>query len=337
MPQTDQGFTQLALRMPVGSSLERSDDKVRQVEEIVREFPEVEDARPRSRRTGQGFAVGRNQATLNIALTDRARAQAQQKEVEEAIRDADRQDSRHRGVASASTGRSTSPSSAATPRRWRAWPPTSPSKVKKIPGIADVELSVKPGLPAYAVRLKPGAVRELGLTAPQLGVEPARLRERRGRHLLDHARRRAGRGAAAPAAGRSASASTQMRAAAGGLREGRHADHAATAWPTIEPVFNPEVIRRQDLQRREAIFAGVQGRPAGDVGNDVQKLVEDDAAAARLQLRHRRPDAASRQEAFAAMRRRDGAGGDLHLHRAGAASSAASCSRSRSWRRCRWR
>jgi multidrug efflux pump subunit AcrB len=39
-------------------------------------------------------------------------------------------------------------------------------------------------------------------------------------------------------------------------------------------VQNPEVIRRQDLQRREAIFAGVQGRPAGDVGADVQKLVD---------------------------------------------------------------
>src|SRR6185369_6251830 len=44
---------------------------------------------------------------------------------------------------------------------------------------------------------------------------------------------------------------------------------------TIEPVTNPDVIRRQNLQRREAIFAGVQGRPAGDVGNDVQKLIKE--------------------------------------------------------------
>ncbi|NWG73010.1 MAG: efflux RND transporter permease subunit, partial [Rubrivivax sp.] len=42
----------------------------------------------------------------------------------------------------------------------------------------------------------------------------------------------------------------------------------------IVPVANPEVIRRQDLQRREAIFAGVEGRPAGDVGADVKKLIE---------------------------------------------------------------
>jgi multidrug efflux pump subunit AcrB len=44
---------------------------------------------------------------------------------------------------------------------------------------------------------------------------------------------------------------------------------------TIEPVLNPEVIRRQNLQRREAIFAGVEGRPSGDVGADVEKLIKE--------------------------------------------------------------
>jgi len=44
---------------------------------------------------------------------------------------------------------------------------------------------------------------------------------------------------------------------------------------TIETVFNPEIIRRQNLQRREAVFAGVQGRSAGDVGDDVQKLIKE--------------------------------------------------------------
>ena len=43
---------------------------------------------------------------------------------------------------------------------------------------------------------------------------------------------------------------------------------------TIDAVFNPEIIRRQSLQRREAVFAGVNGRSAGDVGEDVQKLVK---------------------------------------------------------------
>jgi multidrug efflux pump subunit AcrB len=46
VPQTDQGFTQLALRMPVGSSLERTDAKVRQVEAIVLAMPEVKTCPP---------------------------------------------------------------------------------------------------------------------------------------------------------------------------------------------------------------------------------------------------------------------------------------------------
>jgi multidrug efflux pump subunit AcrB len=44
---------------------------------------------------------------------------------------------------------------------------------------------------------------------------------------------------------------------------------------TIESVFNPEVIRRQNLQRREAVFAGVKDRSVGEVGDDVQKLIKD--------------------------------------------------------------
>ena len=42
----------------------------------------------------------------------------------------------------------------------------------------------------------------------------------------------------------------------------------------ISEVFNPEVIRRQNLQRREAVFAGVKDRSAGDVGDDVQALIK---------------------------------------------------------------
>jgi multidrug efflux pump subunit AcrB len=44
---------------------------------------------------------------------------------------------------------------------------------------------------------------------------------------------------------------------------------------TIETVFNPEIIRRQNLQRREAVFGGVQDRSQGDVGDDVQKLIKE--------------------------------------------------------------
>ncbi|HET7526617.1 MAG TPA: efflux RND transporter permease subunit, partial [Burkholderiaceae bacterium] len=271
VPQTDQAFTQLSLRMPTGASLERTDDKVRQVEAIVRSFPEVKTLSTQVGGQGQGFAVGRNQATLNIALTERRERTRSQKEVEEAIRTAI---ARIPGI-EASLGFDKpiyvailGPDSEVLARVATEFA----EQVKKVPGIADVDLSVKPGLPAYAVRLKPGAVRELGLTAPQLAsslrayvngevatywttpdgeqVEvlvrlPITQRER-----IDQMR-------ALPVAFSKDGAAIPLEAVA-----------------DIEPVFNPDVIRRQNLQRREAIFAGAHGRPSGDVGKDVIKLTE---------------------------------------------------------------
>ena len=52
----------------------------------------------------------------------------------------------------------------------------------------------------------------------------------------------------------------------------------------IGETTSPQIIKRQDLQRRVALYANAQGRPSGDVGSDVDKLVKDDEAAARLPL-----------------------------------------------------
>ena len=271
IPQTDQGFTQIAIRMTVGSSLARSDEKVRQVEAVVATFPEVKTISTNVGGQGTGLAVGRNQASLNIGLVDRRERKRTQKQVEDAIR---AEIARIPGI-EVSVGFDRPIYVAilgSDPQALAAAASDFAEKVKKIPGIADVELSVKPGLPAYAVRLKPGAVRELGLTAPQIAASlRAYVNGEVGTYwttpdgeqvevllrLPEVQRERVAQMGALPVAF---------------ARDGTPIALEAVA--TIEPVTNPEVIRRQDLQRREAIFAGVQGRPAGDVGADVQKLVD---------------------------------------------------------------
>ena len=269
VPETDQGFTQLALRLPVGASLDRTDAKVVQIEEIVLAMPEVSTVS-----TWVGGAGQRNQAWLNIALKDRKDRQRSQKQVEDAIREAiakipgtDASLGFNRPVYVAILG--TDPEGLA-----RVATEFS-EKVKKIPGVVDVELSVKPGVPAFAVRLKPGAVRELGLTAPQLAsslrayvngdaatywttpdgnqVEVVLRLPEAQRHRIDQLR-------GLPVAF---------------AKDGTPISLDSVA--TIEPVFNPEIIRRQNLQRREAVFAGVKDRSAGDVGDDVQKLIKETA------------------------------------------------------------
>jgi len=270
IPQTDQGFTFLSLRMATGASLERADEKVRQVEAIVRTFPEVKTLSTQVGGQGQGFAVGRAQATLSIALTDRKERKRSQKEVEDAIRGAI---AKIPGI-EASLGSAPiyvailGPDSEVLARVASEFA----EQVKKIPGITDVDLSAKPGLPAYAVRLKPGAVRELGLTAPQLASS---LRAYVNGEVATYWTTPDGEQVEVllrlPFAQRERV--DQMRA----LPIAFSKDGAAIpleAVADIEPVFNPDVIRRQNLQRREAIFAGAQGRPSGDVGKDVMKLTE---------------------------------------------------------------
>jgi multidrug efflux pump subunit AcrB len=271
IPQTDQGFTQLAVRMPVGSSLERSSAKVRQIEELVAAFPEVENIATTIGGAGVGLATGRNQATLNIGLVSRGERSRTQKEVEDAIR------KKIAGIpgieVSVGFDRPIYVAILGSDPEGLARVATDfAERIRKIPGITDVELSVKPGVPAYAVRPMPGAVRELGITAPELAsnlrayvngeiasywTTPDGEQVEVLVRLPEAARRRVGQMRELPVAFAKDGAPIALGSVA-----------------TIEPVVNPEVIRRQDLRRREAVFAGVAGRPAGDVGADVHRLIE---------------------------------------------------------------
>jgi multidrug efflux pump subunit AcrB len=271
VPQTDQGFTQLSLRMPVGSSLDRSDAKVRQVEEIVRSFPEVESVTTNVGGQGNGFAVGRAQASINIGLVDRSKRKRSQSQVEDAIRE------RIANIPGIETAVGfNKPIYVAIlgsdPDGLIKVINEFSAKLKKIPGIVDVDVSAKPGIPAYAVKLRPGAARELGMTSQSLAsamrayvngdiatywTTPDGEQVEVLLRLPQDQRQRIEQMKQLPVAF---------------AKDGTPIPLDSVA--TLEPVVNPDVIRRQNLQRREAIFAGVQGRPIGDVGAEVQKLVK---------------------------------------------------------------
>ncbi len=267
VPETDRSFTQLALKMPVGSSLQRTDVKVAQIEQIVQAMPEVKHIS-----TWVGGAGQRHQAWLNIALVERKERARSQKEVEDAIREAiarvpgtDASVGFNRPIYVAILGND--------PEGLARLAGEFADKVKKIPGAVDVETSVQAGMPAYAVRLKPGAVRELGLTASQVSsslrayvngetattwttpdgdqVDVVLRLDERQRERIEQLR------------------NLPVAFAAGGTPV------TLASVAEIERVFNPQNIRRQNLQRREAVFAGVKDRSPGDVGDDVQKLIKE--------------------------------------------------------------
>ncbi|MFG6461224.1 efflux RND transporter permease subunit [Roseateles sp. DXS20W] len=272
VPETDNGFTQVNLRMPVASSIERGSAKVAQIEEILKNYPEIKTVSTVVGSTGEGLATGRNQAALNITLTDRSERKRTQKEIEDAIR----------GDIAKIPGIEVSVGFnrpiwitllGSDPEVLTQSATDLVEKIKKIPGAVDVDTTVKPGLPAFAVRLKDSAIRELGLTAPQIAsslrayvngeiatywTTPDGNQVEVLLRLPREQRERIEQMSKLPVAFSSSGAPITL-------------DQVAT----IEPVFNPEVIRRENLQRREAVFAGVQGRPGGDVNADVQKLIKN--------------------------------------------------------------
>jgi CzcA family heavy metal efflux pump len=267
IPESDNSYISMNVTMPIGTSLERGNEKMQQVEALVRAIPEV---RMISSQTGD-VDGNRNMGNLRIQLVKPRERQRSQKQVEEAIRAA------IAPVPGADVALGERPIYIALlgpdPKVLDAEVLRLAERVRQIKGIADLETSVKPGLPAYAVRLKPDAVRELGLTPTALAAslrsfvngdvatywtapdgEQVEVELRLPQLLRENASQLDGLPVAYARDGTP-------------IALGRVAD--------VVPVVNPIVIKRQDLQRRQAIYAGVSGRPSGDVGDEVKKLVDE--------------------------------------------------------------
>jgi len=271
IPETDQGFTQLALRLPVGTSLDRSSDKVAQVEEILKHYPEIKTVSTVVGATGDGLATGRNNAQLNITLSDRKDRKRSQKQIEDAMREeiakipgVELSVGFNKPVWITILGNDSDALNAAAA--------DLVARIKKIPGAVDVDTTVKPGLPAYAVRMKDSAMRELGLTTPQLA---ASLRAYVNGEIASYWTAPDGNQVQVlvrlPKDERR-NVEQMYKLPVAFAKDGSPITLDQVA--TVEPVFNPEVIRRENLQRREAVFASTQGRPSGDVNADVQKMIK---------------------------------------------------------------
>ncbi|MCU0764588.1 MAG: efflux RND transporter permease subunit [Burkholderiaceae bacterium] len=271
MPSSDEGFTSVRLTMPVGSSLEYADERVKRVEAVLREFSEI-----RSINTSIGTDGAKNNARINLQLVPRSERRRSQKKIEEEIR------KRVAGIPGVqlTVGFGGAIYVALLGNDQEAMNRVMAdfkAKVAQIRGVTDVDITVKDGTPALSVRLKPELAAEYGITHAQLGSTLRALvgGENSGYWLAPD--------------GQNYEVITQLPRqdrtviddiANLNIATGRtRADGSTEVVPlrsiaTVERSFNPENIRRQDLQRRVALFANVEGRPSGDAGKEVQDLVK---------------------------------------------------------------
>ena len=272
IPETDEGFISLRMNTPVGSSLEHTDGKVRQVEEALKAFPEV-----RLAMATVGTEEGRNYARINLKLAELSARERSQKEIERAIREALRPLAGVEltfGFDRPIWVNLLGPDPEGLSSIMRDFQ----ARVATVPGIVDLENSDKAANPALSIRLNNAAASDLGITVEQVGntLRPLLAGDTVSYWLapdgnnyevnvqLPKDRRRLASDLA------NLSISTGRRGPDGELRMVPLRQVAEIVEST-----SPQIIKRQELQRRVALYANVTGRPSGDVGKDVQRIIDE--------------------------------------------------------------
>lgn len=267
IPKTDQGYIELRLKLPVSSSLERTNEKVAQVEALVADLKEVKMV---STRIGGGSG-GRNEARVGLVLKSRMERSRTQFEIETEVRE------RLRGIAGVEFVLGWDrPIEVAilgsNPDQLKEIAGKLKEKIAAIPGVVDPESSAQPGIPTYAIRVNELAAKEMGITSQSLAQtirtyvfgstasywmapdgEQVDVRVR----LPDQDRARLEQILELPVGFTSTRQPIRLGAVA-----------------RVESVDSPKRIVRQNLLRRETVTANVDGRSAGEVGAEVQKLTK---------------------------------------------------------------
>ena len=273
VPDVDQSWISLRLTTPPGVSLAYADQKTRQVEAALADLTEVVAT------DVNVFGFDRNSVRIQLKLKDRDKRARSQKEIEQVIRD---RVARIPGV-TLSIGFNTPIFIAILGpdvQKLNAITTEMAARIGKIPGIVDLETSMKPGTPALSIRPNSDVASDLGLSVAKIGnaLRPLIAGETvtywlgpDGQNYEVNVQLPRSNRTVASDIGDLLLTTGKTMTDANGIVVPQLVPLRQVA--SIAPSESPNVIKRQDLQRRVAIYANVQGRPAGDVGKEVQRLV----------------------------------------------------------------
>src|SRR5450830_1767149 len=261
-PETDQGWVNLRFKTPVGSSLEYTDTKVRQIEAALKEFPEID-----SLVANVGTQDGRNAAEVNLKLTDiKTHKRRSQQELEKLIRE------RLAPIAGITLSVGNRPIFIAIlgtdEGKLDAVAHRLMDKMRSIKGLADMEYSQEGANPSTTVKINNELASDLGLSVQQIGNA---LRPFVAGDTVSHWLASDGQNydvnVQLPKSGRQKVADLADLSLASSKLDANGKPIMIPLRQVVEfvPSSSPQVLKRQALQRRVAIYAGVQGRPAGDV------------------------------------------------------------------------
>lgn len=271
-PETDNGYIQLRFKTPVGSSLEYTAQKVEQMTAALGEFGKDIDTIS----TTAGTYDGRNTAQMNLKLADRKHVKRRsQQDLEGAIRQ------RLASIAGITTSVGNRPIFIAIlgqdESKLDAVAHQLMDKMRTIKGVKDIEYSQEGANPATILKINNELASDLGLSVQQIGaaLRPFVAGDQVSRWLAPDGQNY-DVNVQLPKSGRQKITDLGDLSVASSKRDAAGNPLMVPLRQVVEfvPATSPQVLKRQALERRVAIYAGIEGRPNGDVNADVQKAIK---------------------------------------------------------------
>jgi hydrophobic/amphiphilic exporter-1 (mainly G- bacteria), HAE1 family len=279
VPKADFSETSLSFHTPVGSSLAATEAKTRQVEAVLREFPEVKYTLAT---LNTGNAVGTMYASVYVRLVDRKdrtlSADAMSAKLRERLRSVPGITVTHAGLLDPVGGNkqvefSLQGDDLAELERLTA---QVMERIRPIVGLVDLDASVKPNKPTVDVVLRRELASDAGLNTMAVASS---LRTLVAGQTVGNWRAVDGESydvnvRLAPELRQRASDLEQLPFVVGTAADGTARVVRLGQVAQVVESTGPNQINRRNLNREVAINANVYGRSAGDVSADIRQVLD---------------------------------------------------------------
>ncbi|MGZ5194344.1 MAG: efflux RND transporter permease subunit [Ramlibacter sp.] len=279
VPKADFSETTINFYTPMGSSLEATEAKAKQVEAIVREFPEV---RYTLSTINTGNAQGKSYASIYVRMVDRKDRTLSVDRMASVLRERLKQvpgiTVTHVGLLDAVGGNKQVQFSLQGPdlQELERLSRLVQEKIRTVPGLVDLDSSVKPDKPVIQVDVKRDAASDLGLSVAQIAGSLRTLvaGQTVGNWRAPDSQTYDVNVRLAPEARNSPDDLQRLPFTMGANADGTPRIVRLNQVAAVRESTGPNQINRRDLTREVAVDANVYNRSAGEVSNDIRARLD---------------------------------------------------------------
>lgn len=279
VPKADYSETTVNFYTPVGSSLEVTEAKSRQVEAIVREFPQV---RYTLSTINTGNAQGKIYASIYVRLVDRKDRQLNADQMSSVLRKRLAQvpgiTVTHVGLMDPVGGNKQIEFSLQGPdlKELERLSRLVTERIRNIPGLVDLDSTVKPDKPVIEIDVNREAASDLGLSMAQVGASLRTLvaGQTVGNWRASDDQTYDVNVRLAPDARKAPQDLERLPFATGTNADGSSRVVRLNQLARVKESTGPNQINRRDLTREVAISANAYQRSAGEVSKDIRTALD---------------------------------------------------------------